>query len=95
MSQSVQKWHSGLLRCDRAVEAIAHEILKLLKLPVVMALSEFWCLEAIAQEYNQFDCSLIEERQGSLQLSMRDTKDATGRPKPASTMLRRHHSVGK
>lgn len=77
------------------LEAIALEILKLLKLPVVMTLGEFWCLKVIGQEYNQFDCSLIEERQGSLQLSMRDTKEATGRPKPASTMLRRHHSVGK
>ncbi len=55
MSQSVQKWYSGLLRCDRAVEATAHEILKLLRLPVVMALGEFWCLDAIGQEYNQFD----------------------------------------
>jgi hypothetical protein len=34
---------------------IALEILKLLKLPVMMTLGEFWCLEAIGQEYNQFD----------------------------------------
>jgi hypothetical protein len=56
MSQSVQKWHSGLLRCDRAVEATAHEILKLLKLPVVMALDELWCLEAIATYSLQHLC---------------------------------------
>ncbi|MEG4518899.1 hypothetical protein [Microcoleus sp. AT9b-C5] len=36
-------------------QAIALGILKLLKLPAVMTLGEFWCLEAIAQEYNQFD----------------------------------------
>ena len=34
---------------------IALEILKLLKLPVMITLGEFWCLEAIGQEYNQFD----------------------------------------
>jgi len=37
------------------LEAIAIVILKLLKLPVMMTLGEFWCLKAIGQEYNQFD----------------------------------------
>ena len=36
-------------------KAIALEILKLLKLPVMITLGEFWCVEAIVQEYNQFD----------------------------------------
>ena len=56
MNQSVQQWHSGLLRCDRAVEATAHEILKLLKLPVVMALGELWCFGAIATYSLQHLC---------------------------------------
>ncbi|MEG4857139.1 hypothetical protein QUB75_04510 [Microcoleus sp. K1-B6] len=37
------------------LETIALELLKLLKLPVVMTLGELWCLEVIGQEYNQFD----------------------------------------
>jgi hypothetical protein len=37
------------------LEAIALELIKLLKLPVVMMLGEFWCLEAIGQECHQFD----------------------------------------
>ncbi|MBE9092454.1 hypothetical protein [Tychonema sp. LEGE 07203] len=35
-----------------ALQAIALELLKHLKLPRMMTLGEFWCLEAIAQEYN-------------------------------------------
>ncbi|MEG4248762.1 hypothetical protein QUA36_08925 [Microcoleus sp. Pol10D4] len=35
-----------------ALQAIALNIPKLLKLPMMMTLGKFWCLEAIAQEYN-------------------------------------------
>ncbi|MEG4587267.1 hypothetical protein QUA54_18905 [Microcoleus sp. MOSTC5] len=54
MNQSLQRWHSRLLLGTAGLQAIALELLKLLKLPMMMMLGEFWCLQGIGQEWNQY-----------------------------------------
>ena len=51
MNQSLQRWHRDYCLGTAGLDAIALEILKLLKLPVVMKLGEFWCLVTSRQPW--------------------------------------------